>query len=396
MIEQRLLRDKYISYAVALHITIITCKNILASTNAYLYSINDKLNILVLMIVAIIYMFLIFKLNFNIGINKRTYIILILSIIFWGFSYLFDNSLFSYPYVQSALITFFAYCLPYLLFVSQIKNYKYLLDNMYKYSYVMVAFVILGYLFFINSDQEYSQSFGYTALITFEFVYSKYFKKKKIIDLILAIICGIIIILSGSRGPFFCMCIVLILQIYRNINNSKTRKLIVVSMILFLPLLLTFGNTIIINLVDILEKYNINSRTLIFIEIGMLTNDTGRSLYTEELLKLINKSPIFGLGAFGANKTVGLAHNFLIDCFANFGYFIGSIILILFFYKLFFTYINNKNELGELLFIYSTMFLPILFFSESFWSCDDFWMIIALIISRETYKKRKKNIVNSV
>ena len=115
---------------------------------------------------------------------------------------------------------------------------------------------------------------------------------------------------------------------------------------------------------------------------GNITYDSGRSEYHRILIQSINESPFFGLGAFGGEKTVGLAHSLIYDIFANFGYGLGSafmLFFVMYFYK---TVKNNRgSSLNKLIFMCSLYVFPRMTFAMEFWKEWQLWFIYGLLVA---------------
>ena len=81
----------------------------------------------------------------------------------------------------------------------------------------------------------------------------------------------------------------------------------------------------------LLKSLGFDSRTLRIMVAGELLDDSGRQNYHNGIILALRKSPFIGLGAFAGEATVGLAHSLYFDIFANFGYLLGSFLIIFIF-----------------------------------------------------------------
>lgn len=146
-------------------------------------------------------------------------------------------------------------------------------------------------------------------------------------------------------------------------------------------LIVLFYNQILDFIISVLERMNVRSRTILMYLEGNITSDSDRSLYHEKLLEQLNQNPIIGLGAFGGEAVVGLAHSLYLDILANFGYLFGSLFIGYIIIKDSFLIIKYKGTgISELLLILSIIIFPRGFFDESFWNSKELWMIMGLFI----------------
>lgn len=377
-----------ISFLIVLQYSILIIKNLLVSSNLYLQSINNYINILIIIFLFLLFINLILKNIKNINFLYVQNFIIIGIIIFWLLSFFNNKILFSYSYVNAALRDFIAYSLPLLLFVPMLNKTDRLLEYFYKASYFMLMGVLFAVLFFLynnfnNIDTAYSMSFGRNAMFPAILLYSKSLTQGNKRDFILASLIVGTIIIYGSRFPLLCISFYLFIKILLSLNFYKKLVIFFVSTPL---LIITYLNITSLAkfALNVLGKFDIQSRTLYLLSSGMGGYSSGRGVIHQQLYTAINKSPIWGYGAGGGTIILdnGLSHGLVIDIFANFGYLIGGLILIISLSSIFYafnkTYYNSDKEL---LIIIISNFLPISTIQLGLWTADKFWFAIALSLS---------------
>ena len=148
---------------------------------------------------------------------------------------------------------------------------------------------------------------------------------------------------------------------------------------------------LIMYVIEVLGKHNVNSRTLNLIIGSKAFYDSGRNEIYSKLLYELNKSPFLGLGAFGGEATVGLTHSLYLDIFANLGYFFGTCFILYISAKGFkILKLERKTTYAIFLLILIIMVFPRGFFSESLWGCKELWMIIGMYLAYPKVRKSKQ------
>ena len=112
---------------ICFHLTLMTAKNMLAATNQFFYEINERLNTLIILLLAVVYVYVFIFDNLLPRLKKKTALVLALCFLFFFGSTLFSPGLFSNESVRSQLKTFIAYCLP--LFILCTKSVSFRLQS---------------------------------------------------------------------------------------------------------------------------------------------------------------------------------------------------------------------------------------------------------------------------
>lgn len=380
-------RDKVIASAVAFHLVIMACKNCLVSTSAFFNSFNTALNIICMLLIFGNYARIIFFKN---SLNRLPLpVILTLSFLFIFCTItqlknpdLLTSSYFPYNYVKETFVMFLSYSVPCFIFCSVLKNPVSLLLALYKYAWVMFIVAISSFILYIlghSSSYEYSGSFS-KNMVLFVFVFLfLFYERKKICYIVVSILLCFIMVICGSRSPLIPIAVLILIYLYSlkgSIKFTIIKSMFAVAIILTITML----NTITSLFVDLLGSCGIESRTLRMLSTGMITYDSGRSVYFEKIFDALNNSPLLGLGAFGGSVQVGLTHNLYIDIWANFGYFAGTALMLFILFNLIKIFRVNQNYSLTILF-FSVIVFPRGFTGFDFWATKELWILFGLMVS---------------
>lgn len=287
-----------------------------------------------------------------------------------------------------------------LLFFSLLDNVDELYDTVNKFAYIdFVYLLVFQYLparlgggwedVTYNGTtvvRAYSLSFGYDMLFpTIIFIYL-YMKKKNSFHLVLSAVGLILILTNGSRGALLMPIVfvgIMLINGIANSSNTKWKWLKIFAIIIFVVILLVFGNIIVLKVADLLQSLGFESRTLEMLGKGEISSDSGRSTIWEAVWTAIKNGGVFGYGAFGDRPFVypihfvGYSHNILLEMVCSFG-IIGILLIVIMIVKsvkmLFFC---KDNKYKELFIIFFSISLQLLI-SMSFWYVWEFWATIAI------------------
>lgn len=379
------LTDIKISNVIVIHIYLMLCKNMLISTNGFFFALNDMLNLVITGVFVLIYA----KLFITTKVLKQTrisiFVILILVVLFWLVTYLsyperFTLNIFPYNYVKRNLRAFLAYCLPLFVVVGSMRSVDCLLEKLFDYTMIPFLFSSVSFVFSLqyNEDGNY-MTFGNAVMVLCVILIFKWNQNKSLVLLLQIFSCSAYIILSGSRGSIFGVVVAFLFFLIINKDIKRRSFWIVLTIILGTSFLLNF-NEFLNTVISFLDMIGVESRTIRLASIGEFLNDSGRSVYHQKLLRKLNEQPIIGLGAFGGEASVGLAHSLYLDVFANLGYLLGFIYLAFIALKIIYLVIVRKNTAyAILLLIFSAIVFPLGTVGFSFWESKELWMIMALL-----------------
>lgn len=278
-----------------------------------------------------------------------------------------------------------------------IRNYKLVLDYLYKASYIIVLF---GLLMFISTsilgavgiaESEYNMSLSYYLVVPTNALLLKHFKEKSKSSIFAFLIGLLIIIAMGSRGSLLCVIVFIILY---GIKYKKITYYSILSLIGFIIIaILIFINrsSIFLWLYQSLLHININSRTLYYLSNDIITNLSNRDLIINELFIKIQLNPITGIGFLGDLRS----HNIIMESILFFGFPIGTLLLIFLFFVVLKSITYNKNtELSMLIVLFLSYAIPDALLNLTVWGKDMFWIYIGLAISTYIVEFKSKNFNN--
>ena len=230
--------------------------------------------------------------------------------------------------------------IPSALCLSTITNIENAEKALYVISWVTLVFVIYYIVEFFKGSfiiESYNMSFSYGCLLPMV----SFYRQRKLIDYLIAILLLVIVLAIGSRGA----AIVFIFYVFYDIFQSNKKW----SLIFIVGILLLFLSLPTLSIY--LDTIGINSRTLTLLANGDINQDSGRSVIYNYFINLLNTHPLLGLGLFGDRVYLDgyYCHNIFLEMLLNFGYlgvlFIWPVILII----IGWIYVNsnkiNKNRI---------------------------------------------------
>lgn len=276
--------------------------------------------------------------------------------------------------------------------IYEISDYKKLYLVLKKSSYIMF-FLSIPIIFVDKSVANYSMHFSYLLLIPLCIHLISFFQKDKWWPVILCIafIEFLIILLFGSRGPLLCLFVFGILY-FIFVEKKVVRKIIIISVLLFL--LLTF-NYCVSFIINVLKNMNLTSRTLYLLENDFFYN-SGRDSIIDLVLIKISEKPLLGWGLAGEfsfqNQYV---HNFILEFFIDYGIIMGGILILLVIFMICKALLKTKDYDKFLLLVFLVYGFVILFVSESYITHDGFYILIAFVLKKCLYNKTENNLIYS-
>lgn len=223
-----------------------------------------------------------------------------------------------------------------------------------------------------------------------------FLNEKKIKFLMIALFSCTIVVIMGSRGTLLCIASFLIM--YYIINFKKEFFHVIIIVTLLIGIIWNFKNILAIT-INKFESWGISSRTLYKLENGDILNDTGRGKIQEVVIEALNDHPILGLGIGGERIIVNdkiykmtkdmstcYPHNLIIEIIAQYGYFVGTMLIVFLIGLLVNTIKNtNGNERNILLLLVSQEIIKLLV-SSSYIISPMFFLVLGICF----YKVREK------
>lgn len=159
------------------------------------------------------------------------------------------------------------------------------------------------------------------------------FKKFSYPKLALAIFTIIFMVSLGTRGPIVCIFAFVFLMVM--FNTQAKRKFVLLCAIAIIGVLIfAYLEYIVHFLIGIFHDLHLSTRILDKYLTGEMSDDSGRSDLQNALWNLLNNgSHPIGYGLFSSWSYIDTyAHNFILDIFFSFGYYLGSLLLVGFSY----------------------------------------------------------------
>ena len=396
-------RNVLLSKAFVSTNSLLLIKTILIAGSQYLYSINDTLNIIVAIYSILAYSIALFRIK-KIVFSKAQIIILLGIAVLWLITYLVNPVVYTFSYAQEEMKFFFVYALPALVFLPMISSCETIWIELKKRRWLFLIITLLTVFLMLRTGNiqgsssrvaEYSMSFGRALILPTLLFLSMWYKERKIVDLIGAIIVSIFIFLFGSRFPLLC---ILFFILWKSLFGKITKRKIIIFLMLCIlfAVLIIYRYKLVLLLSSFLNVLGINSRSLVLIASGSFGYDDGRIEIYRSMIELINKSPIIGYGAFGGNYITnnGLSHSFVFDTFANLGYVVGGLIMIASLVRFYKMYKKRKGFYSrEFIIICLCQFLPTAIIQTSLWRATNYWYLVALSTGKfyEIDEKKEEN-----
>ena len=352
-----------------------------------------------------IFYLIIIALNWKFYKNKKFYVFVM---IFFALSavraiYSYQNCL--YNYFGLMYLLFFT-TLPWLLIACNITQPSLLLQNFKKNSkYIFIAdFIFIIYCIITKRNMLGNMEISYAILPLLIFYLYLFFKERNLKSLMLSFMLFVLLIVVGSRGPLLCIAAFIIMYLLSNMRKNKILTLLITVLILFVSF---HFDSILQYSIEILNENNLNSRTLIKIRNGDISNDTGRSYIYDVVKNELEENPILGIG-LGVDRIVinnkiysmtkdmssCYPHNVILEILVQYGYFIGGATLLVISYlilKAFF--ISDTDGRNIIIYFFATEIVR-LFISSSYIVSPITFMLIGICYS--IIKEKKKNEENGI
>ena len=275
-------------------------------------------------------------------------------------------------------------------FTRYITDYDLFEKYLVRTSIVVVIASIIS--FFITLEDDYQKQymvFSYNMTLPITFLLIMFFERKKVLYLVIGLVGFTAIFLAGSRGAVAsCLISILIYFIFRK-DSLREKILIVVLLGLFLVLVIQYFDRIIYEISRLSEMIGIDSRTILMIQEGAFFEDSGRSGIRRELIENFS---ILGSGIYGDRIITGgsYAHNFVIEVIAQYGYLLGTAVVILVFYLMLRGLFAKDNRSRVLVVLFmSTGFIK-LFFSGSYLNQEPaFYVFLGLCVNSISKEKKE-------
>lgn len=392
--------DKRVSLIITLQVVLLGCKNVLVQGLPLLFSINEKLNIVILGLVTPLYVYSFLILRKRKVCKDAIFFswLIVLTIIFTIIVFP-QNVEYIKVYALRTIVVLFMTS----MLLVKLTTFDYIQKYMLKGSYLMTlscvayaaAIIVIGHT--VNSEwSNYSMVMSYSALWAVMWQLHAYFKYNNLIALAFAIVGFLIIFMYGSRNPLlaiFAYVIVLILDKMNNNRSKASRVFFLFSMGLLL-LAGAFWRPILMFVAGMLDHFGISGRIVYTLLNSESTDDltTGRSSIHDEIINVIFEHPFFGVGICGDEATIGeLSHSLYLNIFSTWGLFIGLLVLLAIIRCCIVGLRNSQGLEHQILIMFMCIVFPRGFSGGDMWSSDVFWWLIGIVFMIMSHKYRRLN-----
>ncbi len=379
--------DKKVSMFIALQVTLMGAKNILVQGVPFLFNINDKLNLIIVSIVSVLYLYalLLVSKRKTCSSAKLFALFIIVSI---GFTLVVfpQNTAYMGQYYLRWIVVFFMTA----MLISKLKTFEWLSHYILVGSF-FITFSGVLYVFFISlfghsttSDwSAYSMSMSNVVMLGVMWQLHAFFKKKSYISLLFAVAGLVVIIMYGSRNPLIAIFLYAFLLYFDNTktNRSAASSIKMLFLIGFLLLGGLFWRSILISIASLLDSFGIQSRS-IWMLLNADTNDfsTGRDDIHKDISGLIWEHPIMGTGICGDEANMDeLAHSLYLSIYITFGVIIGTFFLMAVIILCIKALKRAKGVEHQVLVMYLCLVFPRGFTGGDLWVNDIFWWLMGIV-----------------
>lgn len=256
---------------------------------------------------------------------------------------------------------------------------------------------------------NYNMDFGYSMIFCCIVFFDSFLSNRKHwYDLILTVLCFVLVLTEGSRGPMVCFVAYIVLYCLLRIKNmSLPKKLLIVALMIAAYVILANTWTDILSwIIKLLSGMNINSRTIDMLLNDTLMSDNGRNRIAELAWGVIDQQGFFGNGAYGSRWAIapsyywGYPHNIFLEFIIDYGWMLGCILLGALVFAILRTLFNADDETLCVLCVLLSMNAKLLL-SDSYWAYQFFWALLgcmALVGSGvgRRFIKRKRSVLQRI
>ena len=224
--------------------------------------------------------------------------------------------------------TFWLFSFSAFLMSDHVQDMELLSEIMEKFSYAAIFLAALQY-FVALRHQAVPQymTFSYNILFSVAYLLVLYINQAGRMRLIAGLLGGVLIFFAGCRGALIGLIVSVVLALMFGSSRMSARRAGFTAAIAILGVvILMFGQEIASGLVTLLDRLNIESRTVEKIVSESFLDDSGRSGLIEKCLEDLNA---FGWGLYGDRARLGgsYPHNISIEILVDFGLFFGPSLL---------------------------------------------------------------------
>lgn len=288
--------------------------------------------------------------------------------------------------IGTYFFNFFSTVFPMIIVGTTINNYGYFIKQTI---YISKLVVFLGSIFVLvslidsNVSVDYSMGFSASLCLPIIILFYDYFENKIKSSYILAFIGCCLIIAVGSRGALIGIAMFYLVMMFIKIDELKTQIKRAIFIVILL-ILIAFYKPILLFISDVLEKFNISSRTL-YLLINDPMHDSGRSEIYSKIWDVIKENPFLVRGIAADRFFAGTySHNIFLELLCEWGVFWGGLAIIYILYlSIYSIFICKKGCIKDTMLLFFCTAIPILMVSNTIWASPYFWLWIVVGLRRK-------------
>lgn len=330
--------------------------------------------------------------DLNSKLKTLLFIMIILSII--SIDYFMNPYLLEY--ISPNLINIFIVCIPYFALATNIYDFDALMSKAFKVNIFSSAMVLLMAYFSLsgisnNLGYDY-MSVSYNMLIGIILNLYCALRKKNIVLWCVFIIQMLVLIIVGARGPIFCVLLFILLYFLKHHKLYSVTAIKVYFFTVLSATVIVFNLRVItLFIIDILDRFNLTSRSITYLLSGSFTQTTTRDYIRENLLEYIKLNPLRGYGLFSdrmLNENImhsqlqgSYAHNIFLELIINFGIPVGLLIIIILLISIIKQIKNSSYNKSVFLMMLVSISIGKLLFTSSYLIEQYFYVLLGIIIN---------------
>lgn len=209
------------------------------------------------------------------------------------------------------------------------------------------------------------------------FLFWTAFDRKKILYYLVSILSFLFLISMGNRGSVVCISVFIIFALLFLIPYKRpilSRLIIIIVGVLFLAYL----NNFIDYFIGLFMEQGMSIRVLSLLERDEFASSESREWITRTLLDAVKQGPVLGFGIAGDRSFDGIlyAHNFVVELFVAFGFFVGAIILIAFVLYILMAFSRARSNEEKLFLLLLVCCFMKLMMSGTYLEDYDVWILL--------------------
>lgn len=313
-------------------------------------------------------------------------------------------SIFVYPmteqWVLDSAVDFLVWTVP-LLFLG-IGMYDADIDIKRLTAYSRIIIIVMSVVFFFMTEHDADATHmgrAYLVLPSVMLLTYQAFKDKKLYDIAIALLGGGFLIACSTRGAVLLLFVFVIWIAF--VAKMRVLQGVLVASAVFI-LSSNVRNAVIGFGIGILSRFGFNTRIFDMMLLGNLNSDNGRDYLGEVVTEMIDSSPFWGNGLFSDRIATSelpwidsngvYAHNIILELWCQYGYIIGSILLLLTMLLCIYSVWKEKGDKRVIWCILICTYVGKLFMSSSYLIEPYFFLTVGVCYS--TYKRNRLDNIN--